>query len=368
MPDSGSEPAVDVSGGSRSGILMLVLLGSLVLCSGCDAVGEGWIESSGAGRTLWKDPGGAPPRRMLPVEWTLLWSRGSVDDTLFVRPLRMQGHPDGVYVLDVQAQRVLAFDRAGRLDWSFGSPGEGPGEFLRARDLRLGSGGEWIYVHDPDNGRITVLDRSGRLARMISTREAGRSETLVVLGDSLFVLATRASDDPFAVMDRSGNVRRRMNLPWEGFPDLPPLARQGTAATEGDRWVYGFLLGDGFFSFDGLDSLGYVGRYVEHTDFPTVAVIRQGSRTTRRLAERPVCSGCSLTLSDGILYVLFGGASPEHHRIVDLYRSEDGEYLGSYALPVPASWIHARGDRFYILADLPYPELHALELPEPPDP
>lgn len=317
--------------------------------------------------TLWEDPGGDPEREILPVEWTPVWSHGSADDTLLIRPLRMQGHADGLYVLDVQAQRVLSFDRAGRLRWTSGSPGEGPGEFRRARDLRLGTGGDRLYVHDPDNGRITALDSSGELVRMISIRDVERSETLVVVGDSAFVLVTGAAEDPVAVLDEDGRVLRRMNLPWDEFTNLPHLARQGSAATDGDRWAYGFLLGNGFFPFEGLDSLGYVGRYVEHTDFPPVVVRRDGNRTIRRLERPPVCSGCSLSLSNGILYVLFGGGGSDHRRLVDLYRWDDGQHLGTYRLPAPATRIHVHDDRIYVLTDLPFPRITALELPGRPE-
>ncbi|MFW6200627.1 MAG: hypothetical protein ACOC8K_08640 [Gemmatimonadota bacterium] len=365
----GERPFGDRSGASPFGVPLTSLLGLVLLAgaSGCDWVGERTVVSSGPEATLWEDPGGAPDRTMIPVEWNLLWSHGSVDDTLLIRPLRMQGYEGGVLVLDGQTQRVLALDRDGRLRWTFGSAGEGPEEFRRARDLRLGGRGDRIYVHDPELGRITVVDTAGRLIRDVGTRNVGRSETLVSLGDSLFVFVTGSSTDPVVVLDAEGRVRSRTSLPWDGFEGLPRLSRQGIAATDGNRWAYGFLLGNGFFAFQGLDPLSYVGRYVEHTDFPTVTVHRSGARTTRMLAEPPICSGCSLTLNDGILYVLFGGGGPDHARIVDLYRWRDGDYLGSYAIPIPATWIHARGDRFYVLADVPYPEINALELPAPPE-
>lgn len=343
------------------------LIAAALVLVGCDVPGLGGrVEFSGGDETLWEDIGAQPDRNVIPVEWRRIWRRGGVDDTLLIRPLRMQGHEDGLYVLDLQAQRILSLDREGRLEWSFGSPGEGPGEFRRARDLRMGAGGDRIYVHDPDNGRITVLDRSGELDRMISIRAAGRSETLVVVGDSAFVLITGAAEDPVAVLDVDGRVVHRGSLPWDGFSDLPHLARQGSAATDGDRWVYGFLLGNGFFPFEGLDSLGYVGRYVEHTDFPPVVVRREGSRTTRRLERPPICSGCSLTLSDGTLYVLFGGEGDDRRRLVDLYRWDDGRYLGSYRLPAPATAIHVHGDRIYLLTDLPFPRITALGRPPVP--
>jgi len=348
----------------RIGRMSLLVVAIAIV--GCDWEGEETIVSSSSGRTLWEDPGRGPERSMIPVDWTLIWRRGGVDDTLLIRPLKLRGHDEDLYVLDLQAQRVLAFDREGGLDWTFGSPGEGPNEFEGVRDMRLGGAGDRIYIHDPELGRITIIDDRGRPVRMISVRNAGHSQTLAPFGDSLFVLVTGASEEPLAVVDLEGRVVRRMSLPWEGFADLPRLSRQGAAATDGDRWVYGFLLGNGFFGFEGLEPLPYTGRYVQHTGFPAVTVRRSGRRTTRMLAEQPVCSGCSLTLNDGVLYVLFGGGGPEHARIIDLYRWRDGEYLGSYEIPVSATAIHAHGDRLYVMADVPYPEINALELPEPP--
>lgn len=356
-----------MSGGGRIPRFGLALLiGVSISVQGCDWIGEETIVSSSAGPTLWEESGRDPERTMIPVEWNLAWRHGGVEDTLLLRPLKLQGHDEGLYVLDLQAQRLLAFDREGGLEWTYGSPGEGPDEFQGVRDVRLGGGGDRVYLHDPEQGRITIVDDRGRSVRMISTRDVGHSQTLVPVGDSLFVLVTGAPEDPVVVLDLDGRVVRRMSLPWEGFADLPRLSRQGGAATDGDQWVYGFLLGNGFFGFEGLEPLPYTGRYVRHTEFPTVTVQRSGLRTRRVLAERPVCSGCSITLNDGVLYVLFGGGGSEHARIIDLYRWRDGEYLGSYEIPVSARVIHAYADRLYVMADVPYPEINALELPEPP--
>ena len=66
--------------------------------------------------------------------------------------------PDGrVVVLEAQAQELRIFDPDGAHLATFGSRGEGPGEFNDANGLLVGTDGR-IRVNDPRNARISIFD------------------------------------------------------------------------------------------------------------------------------------------------------------------------------------------------------------------
>lgn len=205
-------------------------------------------------------------------------------------------------------------------------------------------------VLDPGNQRIAVVDSSGHFVRRVPITAVGWAEQVLPLGDSRYVLATTDSMRPFAVLDSAGVVVERFGIPWEAFASLDPLARQGAIAqVGGDRWIYGFVMGDGWFVFDGTKPQDRPGRYVEHTDFPGVTQTRSGNSVTTRMEKFVPCSACSLSGSDSVLYVHFGGYTSEQKRLVDRYAIADRRYLGSYRLPVAASAVVMFGGRAYVL-------------------
>ena len=62
------------------------------------------------------------------VVYDTLWTYGGPDDTLLAAPITMAAAPmGGVYVLDAGMRRVYHF-ADGRLVWSWGTVGQGPGE------------------------------------------------------------------------------------------------------------------------------------------------------------------------------------------------------------------------------------------------
>jgi DNA-binding beta-propeller fold protein YncE len=67
-----------------------------------------------------------------------------------------------IYVSDGYANaRVHKYDPAGRLLFSWGEPGTGPGEFNLVHNIACDDGG-WVYVADRENHRIQVFDQNGR--------------------------------------------------------------------------------------------------------------------------------------------------------------------------------------------------------------
>jgi hypothetical protein len=300
-----------------------------------------------------------PERREIVVQqWDTLWAYGGVQDSLLLRPFLLSGAEERLFVYDGGARRVLALDAGtGRLEWTFGREGAGPDEFRGVRDLKAdGEGG--VYVLDPRNNRVVHLNASGQVARRIPLTAVGHSEQLVPLPDGRFVLLT---DSAFTVLQEGGDVERRIPLGDEAIYGLHPIARQGYLAVDGDDWAFGFSFGNGWFPFRGVERRPHAGRYVEHTEFPEIRLTQTPQGPFAAMTEYNACSACSLALSEGLLYVHFGGYEDAIQEVVDRFELATGRYTGSLRLPVRAKVIEAVRGRIYLLFDEPYPTLLAIE-------
>jgi hypothetical protein len=326
--------------------MLLLTLATL----GCDA------RRSGSDATV-SASSETPRREVIARTWDTLWTvGGSARDTLLLNPYLVAASDSGVYLFDGGNRSVLALSAEGKVRWRFGREGSGPDEFRGARDLKMGSDGS-VLVLDPRNGRIIRLNAAGVVRARIPLGAVGHAEQLASLDSGRIVLLTMDPSRAFAIMDTLGNVRERFSLPWAGFAALDQIARQGLIAPSGGgAWLFGFSMGDGWFTFDGSKSVGSA-RYVEHMDFPEVETTSAGAT---QMAEYNACSACSASVSDSILYVHFGGYGPHPESVIDLYHVNGRRYIGSFILPAKATAIATAGDRIYALRDDPYPMLLAL--------
>ena len=327
-------------------------LAGLLVLGGCRGRG-------GHGEELWSD---SPPsgRSVLVSAWDTLWSVGGTSaDTTLLRPFLLSSSPGRIYVYDGMAKRVTAYGADGSVQWRFGRAGKGPDEFDKVRDMRVSSDGG-VDLLDPRNNRITRLRANGTVRDRIPLTQAGYADQMLPIGHDAFVLLTARPDVPFITIDATGAVRDSVSVPWNGFYRLEPLARQGLVAASGERWVFAFSFGDGWFPYRGLQSSGTPGRFVEHTAFPAVQAVPAQGGMAKQLKEYNACSACSVSLSGSTLYVHFGGYSDLAQRVVDLYDVEGGGYRGSWVLPSVARSIEVAGDRVYVLVEDPFPALLAL--------
>jgi hypothetical protein len=102
-----------------------------------------------------------------PLEWTFtrVLRLGGKDEgpeafSFLQRGLVASGLDGEVYVLDVLANRVAAFDSLGRVLWLAGRKGGGPGEFQAPMSITVSPSGE-IEVPDVGASTITRFDREG---------------------------------------------------------------------------------------------------------------------------------------------------------------------------------------------------------------
>lgn len=313
---------------------------------------------------LWGDGTGPAYTRHFAVErWDTLWTVGSSapGDTTLLLPYPIQATPEAVYVFDAGGQRLLAFGPDGSLKWSLGRKGGGPSEFRNVRDLKLTRGGTLLLL-DPENNRITEVDTVGRVRAEIPLGMVGHAEQMVPLADDRILLVSSRRDVALLAIDRTGHVLDTLGFAWRDFTALPTLARQGltAVAADGRSWVYGFMLGDGWFPFRGTQPERYIGRYVDHRAFPEVQETRVKGGTVRRLAGYAPCTGCDVFLADSSVYVLAGGSNATRRAVIDRFRWSDGGYSESLRIPAAARKMAVVGDVFYLVVNEPYPALLAL--------
>lgn len=315
--------------------------------------------------------GDAPPgfgdgdRRMLEVTLDTAWVvLSGLQDTTLTFPRHSVRAPDGrVYVTD-RGDKVIAFDAAGSVLWTFGRGGEGPEEFQNINDIRLHEG--LLYLPDAGNNRIAVVDTSGAFQRYITPAVSIVLSQIVRLEDGRIATLSFGGIDGqnIVILNDDGTLSATEAVPLPGYEDLPALASQGRLAQDGNQWVFGYSLSDGWATFDGDSAMGVVSRFIERIRTPEV--VKTGSSESLVSPGTTVCTACSLTMSDSIVYVLFGGRTPENRAVVDLYDFADGGYLGSFLLPDRAYEISVSAGQLVMLMLRPVPHVVTLDMAHPP--
>ncbi len=315
--------------------------------------------------------GDAPPgfgdgnRRILDVTLDTAWvAMSGLEDTTLTFPRHSVRAPDGtVYVTD-RGNKVIAFDTMGVVRWTFGRGGEGPEEFENINDLRLHEG--LLYLPDAGNNRIAVVDTAGEFKRYINPAVSIVLSQIVRLEDGRIATFSFGGieGDNIVILNDDGTLSATAAIPLPGYKDLPVLASQGRLAQDGDQWVFGYSLSDGWAMFDGDSATGVVSRFIERIRTPEV--VKTGSTEALVSPGTTVCTACSLTMSDSIIYVLFGGRTPENRAIVDLYDFADGGYLGSFLLPDRAYEISVSDGQLVMLMLRPVPHVVTLDMSHPP--
>jgi hypothetical protein len=304
---------------------------------------------------------GTAPDRTTPAEpdWRVgVRIGGTLDDSTLLMPLRPVVNGRGVYVADLGARRVVHFDHEGRLVWTAGRRGKGPGEFEQPRDLRLDARGR-VWVLDTEILRVTVLDPSGAVERMSALGLWDTPSEIMPLADGTAIVAVGSPLHPFARVDSGGHAISRHAFPWPPFATMHGLSSQFITAHDPatSEWVTAFRVGDGFFHFRDADWKGYAGTFAEAVEFPTPTVRTEGNMTMTMFDSEPTTAAASVTLSPERIYVLFGGRGAAQFRVVDSFSRIDGGYLGSFLLPERAVHIAWHDGGFYTLRNQPYPEL-----------
>ncbi|HET7631015.1 MAG TPA: hypothetical protein VFK16_01730 [Gemmatimonadaceae bacterium] len=247
----------------------------------------------------------------------------------------------GLAVFADRGERLFVFDMVHKT-WHASRPGA----IRFARDLKADYRGRLLVVDQ----RATTLWSYSRAAALLDSERVGAIagiEQIAPLPDGRIVAFAPDMPRPLFVLG-AGAANGLIALPDPRLQSWQPLQRQGLLASDpnSSHWVYALELADGWFSFDGVRSKGFVGQYVEHTPSPIVVSDSVAGGQANHLG-RAVVSAISATVYGSVVSILFGGRTKLRDRVIDRYRRDTGAYLGSYILPDRCAAIAAIADSTY---------------------
>ena len=248
-------------------------------------------------------------------------------------------------MLDAFDQRVHRIGPAGVI-WSWGRRGEGPQDVQNVRAMTVNN--NEVVLADSGNRRLVWISAQGEWLRANPLPQpagawvTGTVNGLVPLEKGGYILQTM--DDALLVpIAESGVAEDPVPVPWTGVGNMDPLLTYGEVASgKGERWVFGFGVGNGFFVFSGRNPQGAY-PYVEHVDFPTLVRSRVPGGFRVSYSARPTRSAQDMAIRGDTLLVL------ARNWQLDGYRMDTGEYLESTVLPGPIRRFAVAGDTLLVI-------------------
>ncbi len=340
--------------------------------------GAGLVATSGA---LPSDPPGSPVATVAPVAGTTLSSQPVYDGAVLGLPMRVAVAGDRLIVLDaLAAQAVHILDSgSGALLESFGSRGDGPGEFQGPRSLDVLPGGDAFWVHDLNSQRSTLFSTQPPASTDLRRRET-RTLTYeqgigvfepIHLGDRE-ILATGMFDKRLGHLDLQGRLIRAAGALPPAPDGMAPQqiqflhqgALQGTPAR--DRFAFASRM---FTRVELFDRHGVSQGFVE----PPVELNPEVSRKTGFVTSDSPSGYIDLAVTDEAIYALFSGRDPHVWREDAAYADQvhvfrwSGDFVGALDLDHDAIAIAVSPDGrdLYTIRHNPVVEVRRHELPEP---
>ena len=247
-------------------------------------------------------------------------------------PTRFVALTTGFAYYDNASGELVRFDAAGKERGTSASINSANDGLSDVRDVRTLPHGR-IAILDARRGELVIFSSNLASAKHIQLRQQARVEQFVPVDSGRFFLWTFDTSAPFVQVDSMGTAISGAAFPWGEYKQLHPLVRDGILAT-GDSykdWAFAFVSGDGWVPLGvGTHTLQ---PYIESVAFPPVLERTFGNRTLSHIG-RFTSSALSAVVDRGVLFVLFGGKSQLHGRIIDRYRVSDGQYLGSLIAPI----------------------------------
>jgi hypothetical protein len=301
-----------------------------VVASACRWSNDGSIHTVSSDSVIMASSTGIPRRMVEGVAWdTLLRLPQTADSD---RPGKVRWLGDHFVYFSDGSRRLMAIDAAGYERWALG-PRLPSGDSLAAvADLRVLKDGR-IAALDARSNRLILVRIDGTVQAELDLASLGRATDVVELDAGRLLVLTPEDSMPFAVVSASGRVVQRLRFPNPRYNDVHALARAGVlGGGAGGRWVFGFRLGNGLVAFRDTIPGGPVAAYPESVRFPSVLEeVRPGFRSSR--LGRITRTASAITVLRDQSFVLFGGESPDHGRIIDVYRFPSSSYAYSFRLP-----------------------------------
>ena len=156
---------------SKLGILLMLLFSAMhILCGKQESEWEGTIEEQN-GIIIVKNPDNPIYKRNILIleEELSLGKKQGEKEYMFTRIMSIDIDQDeNIYVLDKASMEIRVFNKKGKFLRSFGSRGQGPGEFQNPQFMQILNNQEMI-VWDPLSRRFLVFSLVGEYLRQIST-------------------------------------------------------------------------------------------------------------------------------------------------------------------------------------------------------
>jgi hypothetical protein len=229
-------------------------------------------------------------------------------------PSRLAASESVLFVLDGEQLIALAAP-TGKTRW------------VRSRQ-ELGFAGTWkpgALAPTPDGGvlisnvaaRTSVrVDAAGKVSQHFGLWAPIYSAC--VMEDQGVLALTMAQKRPVFILDRTGHVLGRSDIPWASMRELLFDSFEGAMARTRHGCVLALVAADSFAVW--RDSAFLV----------TAAYIEEAG--SQRAPNQS--TALSVAANDNRIFVAFGGTSPMRAHIVDVYDEDRGKYHGSYKSPV----------------------------------
>lgn len=254
-----------------------------------------------------------------------------------------------VVILQAADARLTGVNaRTGEVLWHAGRRGAGPGEFTLPNSL-VSFPPDRFGVVDNRAGRMLIFDARGQYLTSVSGPLFHQQmDSMCPTSDGEF-LATRFPSGTTLRGTRTGEVRteRRNVWPDSKLDSAPQLtqARFARVHQSGSPCVLHTVRGNFFGVVDPVTlHMDSIRVYADSLPMPRI-VMKNGFTAL----EQDLVTGTSAVIGDTLLYVLFGGVSPEAERIIDVYGAVDGGYRWSVQLPRTTFQIDIQGDRLLTL-------------------
>lgn len=294
-----------------------------------------------------------------------IFAIGSINDEELLHPTRVAASGDRLFVFDNGDRSVKAYGEDGRLQWKVGRTGGGPGEFRRVRSIAASLNGGVLLV-DQTNVRLTELSAEGEIIREVSLRpiEGTPEQVIQVAPDTFLIWTLTRRNQPLTLVDGSGTVVARANVPFEVAPRVPYLGAQAQIANDirqPERWVYAFSFVNNWRMLDRLSPASPEYEFVEPFPLPEVVFEDRGQLGLEARVGPAPMGAHGVAINSDTVFVLFGGQSRERRRIIDIYQDTTGRYLGSIRLAEPVTAIAVRPGRLALLVNDPFPRIISIK-------
>lgn len=132
---------------------------------------------------------------------------GDISDVIF--------DEERMVILDFsKTKKIFVYDHKGQLQFSIGSTGAGPGEFIFPKAVTFTNEGDGLLIYCDMNKRVLKFDWRGEFVKEYNTREVGEIADIIGVEDG-YVVSLRSgwSDEGIVHVDNEFNVLNRVNIP-----------------------------------------------------------------------------------------------------------------------------------------------------------